>query len=243
MTHFGDRSVPITDKVDYVSDVFHSVAHRYDLMNDLMSWGMHRIWKRLLIHFSFIQAGQTVLDLAGGTGDVTRLLAQRVGIKGRVILADINTSMLQIGRDRSLDEGYTQIQYVQADAESLPFENQSFDAVTMAFGLRNVTDKSAVLSSIWHVLQPGAPLLVLEFSKPVLSTLKSCYHGYLFNFIPKLGEMVTGDRNSYQYLAESIRLHPDQETLLDMMRSSGFEYCRYYNLLGGIVAIHKGYRL
>ena len=242
-THFGYRQVPVEEKVRRVRGVFDSVADNYDLMNDVMSAGIHRLWKRYAVGMSGIRAGQTVLDLAGGTGDITRLLAPRVGDKGHVVLTDINAAMLSNGRRALLDSGITgNVTFAQVDAEQLPFPENSFDLVTIAFGLRNVTDKQRALDSICRVLKPGGCLLVLEFSRPA-KALKPVYDFYSLNILPKLGKLIAGDEESYRYLAESIRMHPDQETLQSMMQQAGFERCDYHNLSGGIVAIHRGYRL
>jgi demethylmenaquinone methyltransferase/2-methoxy-6-polyprenyl-1,4-benzoquinol methylase len=242
-THFGFKEVPLTDKSRRVADVFHSVASKYDVMNDLMSFGMHRLWKRFTIAQAQARSGQIILDLAGGTGDLTKAFAKKVGQSGLVILADINEKMLQRGRERLTDAGLTSnIRYVQADAESLPFPNNYFDCITIAFGLRNVTDKLAALRSMYRVLKPGGKLLVLEFSKPVLPLLNTLYDKYSFHLIPKLGAWVSGDEASYQYLVESIRMHPDQQTLATMMSDSGFEDVEFHNLSAGIVALHQGYK-
>ena len=242
-THFGYRQVPVEEKVRHVRGVFDSVADNYDLMNDVMSAGIHRLWKRYAVGMSGIRAGQTVLDLAGGTGDITRLLAPRVGDEGHVVLTDINAAMLSNGRRALLDSGITgNVTFAQVDAEQLPFPENSFDLVTIAFGLRNVTDKQRALDSICRVLKPGGCLLVLEFSRPA-KALKPVYDFYSLNILPKLGKLIAGDEESYRYLAESIRMHPDQETLQSMMQQAGFERCDYHNLSGGIVAIHRGYRL
>lgn len=242
-THFGFTDVPLHEKANRVADVFHSVANKYDLMNDLMSFGLHRIWKRFTIGQSGVRSGQVILDLAGGTGDLAKEFAKKVGDNGLVVLADINEKMLQRGRERLLDEGIvSNVRFVQADAESLPFPNNYFDCVTIAFGLRNVTDKSAALRSIYRVLKPGGKLLVLEFSKPVLPLLNTIYDKYSFHIIPKIGAWVSGDEASYQYLVESIRMHPDQETLKSMMEEAGFEDVSYHNLNAGIVALHKGFK-
>lgn len=241
-TDFGYQQVPVEEKAGKVAEVFHSVANKYDLMNDVMSFGIHRLWKRFAIELSRVRAGQYVLDIAGGTGDLAKVFAERVGSKGRVYLADINASMLNVGRDRLLNQGFN-ISYVQADAECLPFEDQRFDCVSIAFGLRNVTDKSAALRSMFRVLKPGRCVIILEFSKPVLPLLQTVYDQYSFNILPRLGQWIAGDADSYRYLVESIRRHPDQETLKSMMEASGFEMCEYYNLSGGIVALHRGYKL
>jgi demethylmenaquinone methyltransferase/2-methoxy-6-polyprenyl-1,4-benzoquinol methylase len=241
-THFGFRDVPLADKARHVREVFDSVADNYDLMNDLMSFGVHRLWKRFAIGMADLKPGQCVLDLAGGTGDLTRLMAPRVGRKGLVVLSDINAAMLGNGRSQLLDKGIAgNVDFAQANAEQLPFHDASFDLVTMAFGLRNVTDKQQALNSIYRVLRPGGRLLVLEFSRPV-AALKPAYDFYSFSILPKLGRLVAKDEASYRYLAESIRMHPDQQTLRSMMQQAGFENCDYHNLTGGIVAIHRGYK-
>lgn len=240
-THFGFKTVPIHEKAQRVGDVFRSVASRYDLMNDLMSFGLHRIWKQFTIAQSGVRANQIILDIAGGTGDLTREFAKKVGPNGRVILADINEKMLAQGREKLTDQGIVgNVRYVQADAEKLPFPDNYFDCITIAFGLRNVTDKAAALHSMYRVLKPGGKCLVLEFSKPVLPLLSTLYDTYSFNIIPKLGGLICGDSESYQYLVESIRKHPDQETLKILMQECGFEEVNYHNLTGGIVALHKG---
>jgi demethylmenaquinone methyltransferase/2-methoxy-6-polyprenyl-1,4-benzoquinol methylase len=242
-TDFGFQQVPWKDKARRVRAVFDSVSERYDLMNDLMSGGAHRLWKRFALALTDLRPGQQALDLAGGTGDLALGLARQVGDAGLVVLSDINASMLARGRDRLTDQGMVaNIRYVQANAEHLPFADSRFDCVTIAFGLRNVTDKSAALASICRVLKPGGQLLVLEFSQPVIPTLARLYDLYSFNVLPWLGKTVTGDADSYRYLAESIRRHPDQETLLGLMRTAGFDDCRYHNLMAGIVAVHRGYR-
>lgn len=242
-THFGYKTVDKSDKASMVADVFHSVAAQYDVMNDLMSFGIHRLWKRFTIDASGVRPGNKVLDLAGGTGDLTAKFSQLVGREGQVILADINSSMLNVGRDKLRDKGLVQnIEYVQANAQYLPFEDNTFDVVTIAFGLRNVTDKNMALASIYRVLKPGGRLLVLEFSKPEHEIVNKAYDFYSFNILPKMGEIVAKDGDSYQYLAESIRMHPDQETLKSMMETAGFEQTSYKNLTGGVVALHKGYK-
>jgi demethylmenaquinone methyltransferase/2-methoxy-6-polyprenyl-1,4-benzoquinol methylase len=243
-THFGYQTVPKAEKAAKVAEVFHSVAARYDLMNDLMSMGIHRLWKRYAIEMSAVRPGQKVLDIAGGTGDLAKAFSKRVGSAGQVILADINASMLSVGRDRLINAGLMQnLEFVQANAECLPFDDNSFDLVTIAFGLRNVTDKNAALRSMFRVLKPGGRLLVLEFSKPVVEPLARAYDAYSFSVLPALGQLVTQDASSYRYLAESIRMHPDQETLKGMMDAAGFERTDYHNLTGGIVALHRGFKL
>ena len=243
-THFGFEEVAYDDKVRKVAGVFHSVAAKYDIMNDLMSMGIHRVWKRYTIEMSGVRAGHNVLDLAGGTGDLASKFSRLVGNEGSVTLADINDSMLKVGRERLADKGIAgNVRYVQANAECLPFPDNHFDCITIAFGLRNVTDKDAALRSMFRVLKPGAPLLVLEFSKPVVKPLNPIYDTYSFKILPMLGKLITNDADSYRYLAESIRKHPDQETLKSMMQDAGFERCEYFNLTGGIVALHRGYKL
>ena len=243
-TDFGYQWIPVEQKTRRVGQVFDSVAARYDLMNDLMSWGIHRLWKQFAVAIASIKRGQRVLDLAGGTGDMTARLARRVGSAGSVILTDINESMLSIGRDRLIDQGIAgTVQYVQADAESLPFPDNTFDVVTIAFGLRNVTHKDQALASMHRVLQPGGRVVILEFSQLVMPLLQRLYDSYSFNVLPWLGKLVVGDAESYRYLLESIRRHPDQETLKSMMESAGFDLIAYYNLSGGIAAVHCGYKL
>ncbi|MEM8563153.1 MAG: bifunctional demethylmenaquinone methyltransferase/2-methoxy-6-polyprenyl-1,4-benzoquinol methylase UbiE [Pseudomonadota bacterium] len=240
-THFGYKEVDVDSKADMVAGVFDSVATRYDLMNDLMSGGIHRIWKRFTIELSAVRSGHTVLDIAGGTGDLAARFADIVGSDGRVVLADINESMLKVGRDKLLDTGAQgNLEFVQADAQYLPFPDKSFDCITIAFGLRNVTDKDLALRSMLRVLKPGGRLLVLEFSKPENTLLSKAYDTYSFRVLPLMGRLVANDSDSYQYLAESIRMHPDQETLKDMMEDAGFSSCEYHNMTGGIVALHKG---
>ncbi len=240
-THFGYQEIPVEEKAHRVADVFHSVAARYDLMNDLMSGGIHRLWKRYTIEVSAVRPGQKVLDIAGGTGDLSHAFARRVGDEGEVVLADINASMLNVGRDRLLDRGdAANLRYVQADAQYLPFPDNHFDIVSIAFGLRNVTDKDLALASMLRVLKPGGRLLVLEFSRPRNALLEKAYDTYSFNVLPRMGQLVTGDADSYRYLAESIRVHPDQETLKAMMAAAGFVNTEYHNMTGGIVALHKG---
>lgn len=242
-THFGYKTVPADQKAKLVGEVFHSVAGKYDLMNDLMSFGVHRLWKRYAIEMSAVRPGQTVLDIAGGTGDLTLKFARQVGPHGQVFLADINASMLTVGRDKLLDQGCAgNVNYIQANAESLPFQDNSIDCITIAFGLRNVTDKQKALNSMARILKPGGRLLVLEFSKPVSGTLEKLYDQYSFTVLPVMGKVVAGDSESYRYLAESIRMHPDQKTLKHMMRKAGLEDVEYHNMTGGIVALHRGFK-
>ena len=242
-TDFGYRQVPEDEKARLVGGVFDSVATRYDLMNDLMSGGIHRIWKRVTIELSGVREGHRVLDVAGGTGDLSSRFARIVGPNGRVVLSDINESMLRVGRDKLIDSGtIANLEFVLADAERLPFAERSFDCVTIAFGLRNVTHTERALESMLRVLRPGGRLLVLEFSKPTSDLLGKLYDAYSFGVLPRLGKLVAGDADSYRYLAESIRMHPDQETLRDMLEDAGFERCDYHNMTGGIVAIHRGFR-
>ncbi|MEW8627117.1 MAG: bifunctional demethylmenaquinone methyltransferase/2-methoxy-6-polyprenyl-1,4-benzoquinol methylase UbiE [Candidatus Thiodiazotropha sp.] len=243
-THFGYQDVPIGEKAGRVRQVFDSVANRYDLMNDLMSFGIHRLWKRHTIEMSGVRQGQRVLDLAAGTGDLSARFSGLVGNEGEVVFSDINAAMLAQGRDRMIDEGrIANVRYVQADAQYLPFPDDYFDCVTIGFGLRNVTDKQLALNAIFRVVKPGGRLLVLEFSKPVHQPLQKVYDLYSFTLLPKIGKLVTQDEESYRYLAESIRMHPDQETLKGMLEHAGFERCDYFNLTGGVVAIHRGYKV
>lgn len=243
-THFGYQQVPVQEKASRVAEVFHSVADKYDVMNDVMSFGIHRLWKRYTIEAAGAKRGQQILDLAGGTGDLAAKFARIVGANGKVVLSDINGSMLENGRRRLTDEGIAgNVEYVQANAEYLPFADNSFDIITMAFGLRNVTDKDSALRSIFRVLKPAGRLLVLEFSKPVIPGLAPIYDQYSFKFLPLMGKLIANDADSYRYLAESIRMHPDQETLKTMMETAGFERVSYDNLSGGIVALHKGFKL
>ncbi|MCY4044850.1 MAG: bifunctional demethylmenaquinone methyltransferase/2-methoxy-6-polyprenyl-1,4-benzoquinol methylase UbiE [Cellvibrionales bacterium] len=242
-THFGYESVNKGDKAGKVAGVFHSVAGKYDVMNDLMSGGIHRIWKQLTIEASCVRSGHKVLDIAGGTGDLAAKFSKIVGEKGQVVLSDINESMLAIGRDRLMDKGLAKnTAFVQADAEALPFEDNYFDCITIAFGLRNVTEKENALKSMLRILKPGGKLLVLEFSKPKNPLLSKVYDAYSFNLLPKIGKLVADDEDSYRYLAESIRMHPDQETLKQMILDAGFEKVDYYNMTGGIVALHKAFK-
>src|SRR6476646_1144190 len=239
---FGFQRVPRDDKARRVRGVFDSVAGNYDLMNDLMSAGTHRLWKRFTLALANLRPGQRALDVAGGSGDLAAGMARQVGSRGLVVLSDINAAMLARGRDRLIDEGFVDsVAYVQADAERLPFPDSTFDCITIGFGLRNVTDKSAALASLRRALKPGGQLLVLEFSRPA-PALKPLYEAYSFRVLPLLGRWVAGDEASYRYLAESIRMHPDQETLLRMLQEAGLEGCRYHNLSGGIVAVHRGYK-
>jgi demethylmenaquinone methyltransferase/2-methoxy-6-polyprenyl-1,4-benzoquinol methylase len=237
-THFGYEQVTPEEKTRRVRGVFDSVATRYDLMNDLMSWGMHRAWKRFAIAASGVRAGARVLDVAGGTADLARLFAARVGATGSVVLTDINGAMLAAGRDRMLNEGRL-MPAVQCNAEALPFPAASFDCVSIAFGLRNVTRKEIALAEMRRVLRPGGVALVLEFSR-VWAPLKPAYDWYSFNVLPRLGQAVANDAESYRYLAESIRVHPDQQELGAMMQSAGFERVEWFNLSAGVVALHRG---
>ena len=242
-THFGYQDVAADDKADLVRGVFDSVASRYDIMNDLMSAGLHRLWKRYTIDQAAVRPGDVVLDLAGGTGDLARVFSKKVGADGHVVLADINAAMLKQGRSRLVDAGVAgNLSIAQVDAQSLPFEEGTFDCITIAFGLRNVTDKNAALRSMLKVLKTGGKAMILEFSEPARA-IKPAYDLYSFKVLPTLGKLVAGDADSYQYLAESIRMHPDQETLKSMMEEVGFERCRYHNLAAGIVALHIGYRI
>ena len=240
-TDFGYERVKTAEKAGRVREVFDSVAAQYDLMNDLMSGGLHRLWKRFTIELSAVRSGQTVLDIAGGTGDLAAKFSKLVGADGKVILADINAAMLSVGRDRLIDKGaLSNINVVQADAQFLPFDDNSIDCITMAFGLRNVTDKAKALRSMHRVLKPGGRVLVLEFSKPTSPLLSKVYDAYSFSALPAMGKLITDDADSYRYLAESIRKHPDQESLLEMVEDAGFVDCRYHNMTGGIVAVHRG---
>jgi demethylmenaquinone methyltransferase/2-methoxy-6-polyprenyl-1,4-benzoquinol methylase len=242
-TDFGYERVPWGDKARRVRVVSDTVAVKYYLMTDLMSAGTHRLWKQFTLSLATLRPGQSALDVAGGTGDLSAGLAKQVGQKGTVILTDINAAMLGRGRERLLDAGFAgNVRYVQANAEKLPFADASFDCVTIGFGLRNVTDKAAALASMRRVLKPGGQLLVLEFSRPVVPALKPLYDTYSLRILPLLGRFVAGDEASYRYLAESIRMHPGQEELLTMLQSAGLEGCRYHNLSGGIVAVHRGYK-
>lgn len=242
-THFGFTEVDVNEKANRVAGVFHSVAEKYDIMNDLMSLGIHRLWKKFAIDLLGVHRGQVVLDIAGGTGDLSAAISQKIGDTGLVILSDINSSMLSVGRDRMIDKGiFNNITYAQANAEILPFADNTFDRLIIGFGLRNVTDKDAALRSMFRVLKPGGRALILEFSKPTMPGLKPIYDAYSFKILPWLGKKILNDADSYQYLAESIRMHPDQKTLQNMMQNAGFEKCDYHNLSGGIVAVHRGFK-
>ncbi len=242
-THFGYQTVNKAEKQARVADVFTSVAKKYDIMNDLMSFGIHRLWKRYAISLSGVRAGQSVLDIAGGTGDLAKVFSKEVGRSGKVVLSDINSAMLEVGRERLINAGCNNVDFVLANAETLaPFEDESFDLVTISFGLRIVTDKDKALEAMYRVLKPGGRLLVLEFSKPVFEPLSKAYDLYSFTALPLMGKLVANDSESYQYLAESIRMHPDQHTLKTMMQNAGFVNCDYHNLTGGIVAVHRGFK-
>jgi len=242
-THFGYKTVNKAEKQARVADVFTSVAKKYDIMNDLMSFGIHRLWKRYAISLSGVRAGQHVLDIAGGTGDLAKVFSREVGRNGHVVLSDINAAMLEVGRERLINAGCNNVDFVLANAETLaPFVDESFDLVTISFGLRNVTDKDAALKSMYRVLKPGGRLLILEFSKPVFEPLSKAYDLYSFTALPIMGKLIANDAESYQYLAESIRMHPDQQTLKQMMQQAGFENCDYHNLTAGIVAVHRGFK-
>lgn len=243
ITHFGYQSVNKADKQARVADVFTSVAKKYDIMNDLMSFGIHRLWKRFAISLSGVRSGQHVLDIAGGTGDLAKVFSREVGRRGHVVLSDINPAMLEVGRERLINAGCNNVDFILANAETLtPFEDNSFDLVTISFGLRNVTDKEAALKSMFRVLKPGGRLLILEFSKPIFEPLSKAYDLYSFTALPLMGKIVANDSESYRYLAESIRMHPNQQTLKQMMEDAGFENCDYHNLTGGIVAVHRGFK-
>lgn len=242
-TDFGYSAIPLAEKTQRVGAVFSSVASHYDVMNDLMSLGVHRYWKRVAVQLAQVRAGQTLLDCAGGSGDLTLAFARAVGPQGKVVLADINAEMLSVGRDRIIDAGLNQrVPIIQANAECLPFPDHYFQGISMAFGLRNVTDKGKALASLARVLEPGGRCLILEFSKPLLGWLAKVYDHYSFSILPWLGEVIAQDRDAYQYLAESIRKHPDQEALKQLMLDNGFDACKVHNLTGGIVAIHIGYK-
>ena len=243
-THFGYQRVKSEDKASKVAEVFDSVAGKYDLMNDLMSFGIHRIWKRFTVEISAVRPGQRVLDLAGGTGDLVVQLVRRVGDGGQVVLADINGSMLAVGRERLVNRGIvSNVRYAQTDAEFLPFSDNCFDCVTIAFGLRNVTHKEQALAEMWRVIKPGGKALVLEFSHLTVAGLQPLYDFYSFRALPLMGKLVAGDADSYRYLAESIRMHPGQKALKSMMEAAGFERCDYFNLTAGVAALHRGWKL
>lgn len=243
-THFGFEQVATEDKVRMVRGVFDSVAKNYDVMNDLMSFGIHRIWKKIAIQLANVRNGDQILDLAGGTGDLTTLFEKRVGKEGQIILADINAEMLNTGRNRLIDKGLTgNIRYAQVNAECLPFADNSFDCVCIAFGLRNVTDKNAALQSMNRVLKPGGRVIVLEFSHPTDKLTEKFYDFYSFKLLPQIGKFVAKDEDSYRYLAESIRMHPKQDELKQMMENAGLERCEYFNMNQGIVAVHRGYKI
>ena len=243
-THFGYQEVPVGEKQERVRAVFDSVATRYDLMNDLMSMGIHRLWKRRAVEMAGVRRGQRVLDLAAGTGDLAEKFSKIVGPDGEVVMSDINEAMLTEGRSRLVDAGVVgNLDYAIANAEALPFASDSFDCVTIGFGLRNVTNKQFALDEMFRVLRPGGRALVLEFSHPTIAPLARAYDLYSFSVLPVMGKFVAGDSDSYRYLAESIRMHPDQETLLSMMEQAGLERCSFVNLTGGVVAIHRGYKL
>jgi len=242
-THFGYKEVPTKDKEKLVKGVFDSVASNYDLMNDVMSFGIHRLWKQYAIDIANVKKGDAILDLASGTGDLIKLYHKKIGNSGRIVSSDINEAMLDEGKRNLINSGVLGIEFVQANAEKLPFEDNSFDLVSIAFGLRNVTDKDKALSEMCRVLKPGGVLIVLEFSKTTNPVLEKIYDAYSFNLIPKFGSWFAGDEDSYKYLAESIRKHPDQETLKQMIIDAGFDMCEYQNLTGGVVAIHKGIKV
>lgn len=238
-THFGYEQVDVKDKAERVAGVFHSVAAKYDIMNDVMSGGIHRIWKHFTIEASGVRPGHTVLDIAGGTGDLTKKFSKIVGQTGKVVLADINASMLNVGRDKLTDQGVSgNVVYTQADAQYLPFADNTFDCITIAFGLRNVTDKDLALRSMLRVLKPGGRLLILEFTQPENTLVKKTYDLYSFKILPLMGKLITNDADSYRYLAESIRMHPNKDTLKGMMDEAGFALSRYHLMSGGIVALH-----
>lgn len=242
-THFGFRTVTKDQKTLMVADVFHSVAEKYDLMNDLMSFGIHRIWKRFSIQCSGVRRGQKVMDLAGGTGDLAAQFSRLVGEEGKVVLVDINDSMLKVGREKLRNRGILgNISYVQANAEVLPFQDNTFDCITISFGLRNITEKNRALRSMYRVLKSGGRLLILDFSKPLFKFLNKAYNFYSFHILPCMGDIVVCDASSYRYLVESIRMHPNKETIKLMMLDAGFYSAEYFNMTGGIVALHRGYK-
>lgn len=242
-TDFGFQKIKTEEKAAKVAEVFNSVANKYDIMNDVMSFGIHRLWKQYTIDKAAVKPGQQILDLAGGTGDLTAKFSKLVGEKGKVIIADINPEMLKEARKKLIDKGIVaNIEYQIADAEKLPFEDNQFDRITIAFGLRNVTNKQQALTEMYRVLKPGGRALILEFSKPTSEFISKIYDKYSFSLLPKFGKFIADDEESYRYLAESIRMHPDQETLKDMMSDAGFEDCQYRNLSAGIVALHTGFK-
>ena len=243
MADFGYQRVSATEKTRLVTDVFRGVADNYDLMNDLMSLGVHRLWKRFAIAQAAIRPNDIILDIAAGSGDLSRQMAQQLDARGYIVVSDINAAMLNVGRDRLQDQGLVQgIHYAQASAEQLPFADNHFSCLSISFGLRNVTDKAAALRAMYRVLQPGGRLLILEFSRPTLAGLRRLYDEYSFKFLPKLGRWVADQEEAYRYLVESIRMHPDQETLQQMLFTAGFDHVDYHNLSGGIVALHKAYK-
>lgn len=243
-THFGYKQVATEEKAHMVRGVFDSVASNYDVMNDLMSFGVHRIWKKIAIQLANVRNGNHILDLAGGTGDLTILFEKRVGKAGSIVLADINAEMLRTGRDRLLNRGLVgNICYAQVNAQCLPFADNSFDCVCIAFGLRNVTDKNAALRSMYRVLKPGGRIIILEFSHPINKAIEKVYAFYSFKVLPKIGAIIAKDADSYRYLAESIRMHPKQGELKEMMVNAGLERCEYFNMSQGIVAVHRGYKV
>lgn len=243
-THFGYKQVDTDKKESLVAEVFSSVAGKYDIMNDVMSFGVHRIWKKIAMAHTGLKRGMHALDIAGGTGDLTLQMSKQVGATGEVIISDINPDMLEQGRRRLIDKGVAgNVKFVEANAEALPFDDNAFDCVTIAFGLRNVTDKDKALKEMYRVIKPGGRILVLEFSKPVVPGLDKVYDMYSFKILPMMGKIIANDEDSYRYLAESIRMHPDQATLKAMMEAAGFERCTYHNMTGGIVALHKGFKL
>jgi demethylmenaquinone methyltransferase/2-methoxy-6-polyprenyl-1,4-benzoquinol methylase len=242
-THFGYETIPLAEKTERVAKVFHSVAPKYDIMNDCMSLGIHRLWKRVTIEVASIRPHHYILDLAAGTGDLSLKIAPLLKDSGRLLVTDINYSMLKIARKRLIEKGYlNNIDYLLVNAEQIPFLCNTFDCITIGFGLRNVSHKQAALQSMYHVLKPGGKLVILEFSHPTLPFLSTVYDIYSFNVLPILGKFIAGDEKSYRYLAESIRMHPNQAALCNMMEEAGFEDCSYHNLTGGIVAIHRGYK-
>lgn len=242
-THFGFKQVATDDKQSLVRAVFNSVASKYDLMNDVLSFGAHRLWKRYTVASSNVKVGDKVLDIAGGTGDLAIEFRKKVGDNGQVILSDINAAMLNEGRKNLTNKGIFGVEFVQLNAQHLPFNNNTFDCVSIAFGLRNVTDKNQALKEMYRILKPGGCLLILEFSTTDSALLKKLYDFYSFNIMPKLGGIIADDEASYQYLVESIRKHPNQETLKDMVLNADFDFCEYHNLSGGIVALHKGIKV